>query len=370
MINKDFFLALDALEKEKGIKKQTFIDALEAALIIAYKKNNGEASNVLINLDEEKSSIRFYAIKEIVEEVEDAEKQISLEEAKMIKKTAKIGSTIQQEFIPKNFGRIAAQTAKQVIMQKLREAERDITYSEFSEKEDELITGTIRRIEDDTVFVDIGSETIEGVLLKADQVAGEKYILNESIKVYVKKVKNGTKGPQIFLSRTVPNFVKRLFESEIPEIRQGIVVIKSIAREAGQRTKIAIYSEDSNVDALGACVGPKGTRVNSIVSELGGEKIDIINWTDDIVQFVAQALSPAQVLMVKADQEEKIATVVVPDNKLSLAIGKDGQNARLAAKLTGWKIDVKPESAVNVGEIEGAEAVEETQEVTEEQIEE
>lgn len=351
MINKDFFLALDALEKEKGIQKQVFIDALETALIIAYKKNYGEASNVLLNLDEEKSSIRFYAVKEVVEEVEDSEKQISLEDARLIKKTAKIGTTIQQEFIPKNFGRIAAQTAKQVIMQKLREAERNVTFSEFSEKEDELITGTIRRIEEgpdgeNTVFVDIGSETMEGVLLKADQVQGEKYKINDSIKVYVKKVKNGTKGPQIFLSRTVPNFVKRLFENEIPEIRQGIVVIKSIAREAGQRTKIAIYSEDSNVDALGACVGPKGTRVNSIVSELNGEKIDIINWTDDIVQFVAQALSPAQVLMVKADAEAKVATVVVPDGKLSLAIGKDGQNARLAAKLTGWKIDVKPESAV------------------------
>lgn len=348
MINKEFFFALNELEEKKGISKEFFIEALETALVSAYKKhNNGEAASVLVSLDPEKSQIKFYSVKDIVEEVEDPEKQISLEDAKIIKKSAKVGTTLQEEFIPKNFGRIAAQTAKQVIMQKLREAERDISYSEFSEKENELLIGKVVRIEGDSVYFDIpesNGNRMESLLLKGDQIPGERYELDQEVKVYVKKVRNTPKGPQVLLSRSSVNFVKRLFENEIPEIRQGVVLIKAISREAGQRTKIAIYSTDNNVDAIGACVGTGRSRIDAISSELNGEKLDIINWTPEIVEFIANALRPAQVLMVKPNMEEKVATVIVPDSKLSLAIGKDGINAKLAARLTGWKIDVKPQS--------------------------
>lgn len=341
MVNKDFFIALEDLEREKGINKDVFISALESSLVLAYKKHYGEASVISVKLSPEKSSIRVFASKTVVEEVTDPNSEISLEEAREIKKTYKAGDVISNEVTPKNFGRIAAQAAKQVMLQKLREAEKNVAMEEFSEKENEILTGVIRRSEGRNVFLDIGKGPIEGVLKATDQVEGEKYNINEKLKVYVKKVVNSLKGPQVLVSRTSPGLVKRLFENEVPEIRQNVVVVKAIARDAGNRTKIAVFSQDKTVDPIGACVGNKGVRVNAVVSELGGEKIDIIPWCEDQLEFIAMSLSPAKVLMVQANYDEKSAKVIVPDDKLSLAIGKDGQNARLAAKLTGWKIDVK-----------------------------
>jgi N utilization substance protein A len=341
MVNKDFFLALEDLEREKGIKQETFLEALEAALVLAYKKNYGEASGISVKLFPDKNTIRVFATKKVVKEVTDPDKEISLEEAHLLKKSYKEGDEISEEVTPKSFGRIAAQTAKQVMLQKLREAERDVAMEEFTEKENEIFTGIIRRIEGKNVFIDIGKGQLEGILMPADQVEGEKYEINDRIKVYVKKVRNTPKGPQVVVSRTSTGLVKRLFENEVPEIRQNVVIIKSIARDPGNRTKIAVFSQDAGVDAIGACVGNKGVRVNAVVSELGGEKIDIIPWCEDPLEFIAMSLSPAKVLMVQANYDEKTAKVIVPDDKLSLAIGKDGQNARLAARLTGWKIDVK-----------------------------
>ena len=315
MVNKDFFLALEDLEREKGISQEVFIEALENALVIAYKRNSGISGGVEVKLNPEKAKIQIFSVRNIVDEVVDKDKEI-----------------------------IAAQTAKQVIMQKLRETERDNTITEFCDKENEIMNCVVRRIEDKTVYVEIGKGEIEGVLLPSDQVPGEKYELNQKIKVYVKRVRNNGRNAQIMVSRTAAGLVQRLFENEVPEIRQGVVEIKAVSREAGQRTKIAICSHDPAVDAVGACVGNKGARVNAIVQELNGEKIDIILWSEDPLEYIAKALSPAKVIKVSALEGEKVATVVVPDDKLSLAIGRDGQNVRLAARLTGWKIDVKSES--------------------------
>ncbi len=345
MQNQDFFLALDALEREKGISREEFISALEDALAIAYKKHTGDVSGIEVRLSPEKKGIRIFSVKNVVDEVVDPDKEISVEDACVNGKKYKAGDVIANEISTKDFGRIAAQTAKQVVMQKLREIERENTVNEFEDKEGELMTCTIRRIEDGNVYVEIGGNQIEGVLLPNDQVPGEKYELNQKLNVYVKRVKNTGKAAQIVVSRTANGLVKRLFENEVPEIRQGVVVIKGIAREPGQRTKIAIYSEDPAVDALGACVGNKGARVNAIVAELGGEKIDIIPWSEDPLEFIAKALSPARVIKVIQLEGENNARVIVPDDKLSLAIGRSGQNARLAVRLTGWKIDVKSESA-------------------------
>lgn len=344
MVNKDFFLALEDLEREKGISPEAFIEALENALVLAYKKNYGEGAGITVKLNEEKATIDVYSTKEVVEEVENQDREISLEDAQAIKKSAKVGDVLTEKIYPKDFGRIAAQTAKQVIMQKLRDAERDIAYEEFTEKENEILVSVVRRIEYNNVFVDIGKGQIEGILMPGDQIRGEKYEINDRIKVYVKKVRTTTKGPQIVVSRASAGLVKRLFENEVPEIEQGVVVIKAIARDAGQRTKMAVWTEERGVDPVGACVGNKGSRVNAVVGELGGEKIDIIPWSEDPLEFIARSLSPAKVVMVQANAEEKTARVVVPDDKLSLAIGKDGQNARLAARLTGWKIDVKSQT--------------------------
>lgn len=344
MVNKDFFLALEDLEREKGISPEAFIEALENALVLAYKKNYGEGAGITVKLNEEKATIDVYSTKEVVEEVENQDREISLEEAQAVKKSAKVGDVLTEKIYPKDFGRIAAQTAKQVIMQKLRDAERDIAYEEFTEKENEILVSVVRRIENNNVFVDIGKGQIEGILMPGDQIRGEKYEINDRIKVYVKKVRTTTKGPQIVVSRASAGLVKRLFENEVPEIEQGVVVIKAIARDAGQRTKMAVWTEERGVDPVGACVGNKGSRVNAVVGELGGEKIDIIPWSEDPLEFIARSLSPAKVVMVQANAEEKTARVVVPDDKLSLAIGKDGQNARLAARLTGWKIDVKSQT--------------------------
>lgn len=347
MVNKDFFAALDELEKEKRITKDTFIEALETALVIAYKKHTGTAKAIQVKLVPERSTIKILAYQTVVEQVEDKDTQISLEDARYLSRKAKVGDVISEEISSKEFGRIAAQTAKQVIMQKLREVEGAMAYSELSQKEDELITGVIRRIEaNGTAYVEINK--LEAVMLPQDQMPNDKFVVGDKVKVYVKKIKDGQRGPQIMVSRTIAGFVKRLFELEVPEIAGGLVVIKAIVREAGYRTKMAVYTEESNIDAVGACVGNRGMRVNAIVSELGGEKIDIIPWCPDILEFIARSLSPAKVVMVQVNDAEKTAKVVVTDDMLSLAIGRDGQNARLAARLTGWKIDVKPYSSLTV----------------------
>lgn len=345
MTSKEFFIALDLLETEKGISKDKVISSLETALAIACKKNFGEASNVVIKTNPDKFTIRAYICKVVVAEVETPEKEISLEEARTIKKSYKIGDEVLTEIDPRTFGRIAAQNARQVIMNELRQAEKDITYNQFADKENELMVGVVTRVkEDGTIYVEIGKNQMEGVLTVQEQIPGEKYHAGDRIKVLVKRVRDSVGGTQVMLSRASFMFIKRLFESEVPEIRADIVQIKSIVREAGFRTKMAVYSTDPEIDAVGACVGNKGARVNAIVNEINGEKIDIIPWSSDILDFIARALSPAKVLIVQADEELKEAKVIVPDEKLSLAIGKEGQNARLAAKLTGWKIDVKPYS--------------------------
>ncbi|MCI8413181.1 MAG: transcription termination/antitermination protein NusA [Clostridia bacterium] len=344
MVSKDFFLALDELEREKRIKKSVFIEALETALVIAYKKHTGTSKAIDVKMVPERNAIRIFAYQTVVEQVEDKDTQISLEDARLINRKYKIGDTVSEEISAREFGRIAAQTAKQVIMQKLREVEGELAYSELSQKEDELVTCVVRRLEGKNVYVEINK--LEAVLMPQDQAPNDKFNVGDKIKVFVKKIKTGPKGPQIIVSRTVAGFVKRLFEIEVPEIAAGLVSIKAIVREAGYRTKMAVYSEDKDIDAVGACVGNRGMRVNAIVSELGGEKIDIIHWCPDILEFIARALSPAKVVMVQVNDEEKTAKAVVMDDMLSLAIGKDGQNARLAARLTGWKIDVKPYSSL------------------------
>lgn len=340
----DIFAALADLEKEKGIPQQVFLDALQNALVSACKKQ-GAAGSVELKLVPEKGNIEFYTVREVVEEVEDRETQISLEDAKNIKKSYKVGDVVREKFIPKDFSRIAAQTAKQVILQKIHETERDAAMSEFSNKEGELLVGTVRKLDAKNVYVELGKGQVEGIMLPSDQVAGEDYKVNDKIKVFVKRVKSGFKGAQVLVSRSSAGLVRKLFEEEVPEIKQGTVVIKEISREAGARTKMAIWSEDPRVDAIGACVGNKGARVNAVVEELHGEKIDIIPWSENPLEFIAKALSPAKVLSVTQLEGEKTAMAVVPDDKLSLAIGKDGQNARLAVRLTGWKIDVKSLSA-------------------------
>ena len=349
MTSKDFFLALEELERTKGIKKSVFVEALETALAIAYKKQSGTSKAIEVKLVPEKNSIKIIAYQNVVEEVEDRETQISLEDARLIDKKYKVGDRVTEEVNSKEIARIPAQTAKQVIMQKLREVETLNTVSELAEKEGELITCRIRSIENGNVHIEI-NRNVEAVLAPQDQSPNDKYVVGGTVKVYVKKTKAGNKGPQVLVSRTVPGLVKRLFEIEVPEIANGLVSIKAIVREAGYRTKMAVYSEDPGIDAVGACVGNRGMRVGAIVSELGGEKIDIIPWCPDTLEFIARALSPAKVLMVQVNDDEHSAKVVVMDDMLSLAIGKDGQNARLAAKLTGWKIDVKPYSSMQNNE--------------------
>ncbi len=345
MVNKDFIAALADLERERGIGEEVFIGALSTALSSAYKRlNDGNSANVDIQINHEKCSIRFFLTYRVVEGEEAGDGEITLADAKLKKKSAKVGDVLSEEFIPKDFSRIAAQTAKQVILQRLHETERDNTLSEFSDKEGELMSGLVRKVDTRSVYIDLGKGQVEGVLLPQDQAPGEKYQTGDRIKVFVKRIKSGGKNAQVMVSRSAPGLVKRLFEEEVPEIKQGSVVIKSIAREAGHRTKIAITAMEDRVDAVGACVGNKGARVNAVVQELGGEKIDIIPWSENPLEFIAKALSPATVISV-TQTDEKAAVAVVPDDKLSLAIGRDGQNARLAARLTGWKIDVKSASA-------------------------
>ncbi|MBO7527210.1 MAG: transcription termination/antitermination protein NusA [Clostridia bacterium] len=350
MINKDFFQALDDLETEKNINKEQFIASLESALTSAYKKMFGEAKSASVKLNPDKATIKIYSYKTVVEEVVDPEKEISLSDAKELKKSYKIGDEVAEEVSTKDFGRIAAQTAKQVVMQKLKEIEREQALSEISQREDELITTIVKRVENGTVYVQLAGASIEGVMLANDQIPGETYNVGQRIKVYVKKIKDSYRGPQVQVSRANNGFVKKLFEIEVPEIASGDVEIKSIARDAGYRTKVAIASTKPMIDAIGACVGNRGTRINTIMGELNGEKIDLVLYSDDPLEYIAKALSPAEVLSVEINESLKASRVIVPDDKLSLAIGKMGQNVRLAARLTGWKIDVKPKSKVEISE--------------------
>lgn len=344
-MSKEMLGALDALEQEKGVKKEIVIEALEAALVSAYKRNYGQAQNVEVEFDQKKGNIHVYAVKEVTEEVFDSRLEVSYQDALEINKAYEVGDTIRFEVTPKDFGRIAAQTAKQVIMQRVREAERSIIYNEYSQYENEIMQGVVERRDNKFIYVNLGK--IEAVLSKQDQIPNEEYQAHDRIKVYVSKVENTTKGPQVFVSRTHPDLVKRLFEQEVPEIYDGTVEIVSIAREAGDRTKMAVRSTDPNVDPVGTCVGPKGQRVQLVVNELHGENMDIVKWEEDPSDYIANALNPAEVIAVQFNgNNEHTCTVIVPDYQLSLAIGKKGQNARLAAKLTGYKIDIKPESEV------------------------
>ncbi|MFD1411203.1 transcription termination factor NusA [Lapidilactobacillus gannanensis] len=343
-MNEEMLGALDALEKEKGIKKEVVIEAIQAALISAYKRNYGQAQNVDVEFDQQSGNIHVYAVKKVVDEVADDRLEISLTDALKINRAYEVGDDIKREVTPKNFGRISAQTAKQVIMQRLREAERSKIFNEYTQYEHEIIQGTVLRRDNKFIYVDLGD--IEAVMGKQDQIPNEDYQVHDRIKVFVSKVENTTKGPQVFVSRTNPELVKRLFEQEIPEVYDGTVEIVSIAREAGDRSKVAVRSTNPNVDPVGTCVGPKGQRVQAIVNELNGENMDIVKWEEDPSDYIANALNPAEVIAVQFDQEKRECMVIVPDYQLSLAIGKRGQNARLAAKLTGFKIDIKPESEV------------------------
>ncbi|WFA09764.1 transcription termination factor NusA [Tissierella sp. Yu-01] len=341
-MNGDFIEALYEIEREKGISREIIFEALESALISSYKKNFGSAQNVLVEMNRETGDVKVFATKEVVENLEDDLLEVSLEEAKELDDKLEIGDLVKIEITPKNFGRIAAQTAKQVVIQRIKDAERDVIYDEFINRENEIITGQIQRISKNNVYIDLGKT--EGILPPSEQIEGEEYNQGDRLKLIIMEVKKTTKGPQIVLSRAHTGLVKRLFELEVPEISEGIVEIFSVSREAGSRTKIAVYSKDPDVDPLGACVGFKGSRVKAIVDELNGEKIDIVIWSKSIEEFIANSLSPSKVVKVIANEKEKTALVVVPDYQLSLAIGKEGQNARLAAKLTNWKIDIKSES--------------------------
>ena len=355
-MNHEFMEALDELEKDRGIDKEIIIDTIEQALLTAYKKNFGSAQNVRVSVDREGGEVRVYSQRRVVDESDlyDTFLEIELADAIKIDPSYELGDIIENEVTPKEFGRIAAQTAKQVVVQRIREAEREIVYNEFIEKESEIVTGEIARATSKTVYVNVGK--IEASMPENEQIPGEVYKAGQKIKVYILEVKKTNKGPQIVVSRSHPGLVKRLFEMQVVEIFEGLVQIKSVSREAGSRTKIAVQSIDEKIDPIGACVGPKGTRVKAVVDELGGEKIDIINYSDDPAEFISASLSPSKV---EINEEEKTALVVVPDYQLSLAIGKSGQNARLAAKLTNWKIDIKSVSQMKE-EMEAQEALEST----------
>ena len=343
-MNQEFMEALEELEQEKGIDKQTLLDAIKTALISAYKRNFGITQDARVEIDEQTGAIAVYAEKEVVEEVFDPSFEVSLDEARAINEAYEIGDTIEEEVTPASFGRIAAQTAKQVVVQRIREAERGVIYEQYIDKESEIMTGTVVRQERGCYYLDLGR--VEGMLPMKETIPGERYDIGTRLKDYVIELKDAAKGAQIVVSRSHPGLLKRLLELEVPEIASNTVIIKSIAREAGHRSKIAVYSEDPNVDCVGACVGPKGSRIERVVEELSGERIDVISWHGDAAEFIASALRPAKVIMARVIEEERAAQVIVPDYQLSLAIGKEGQNARLAAKLTGYKIDIKCQSQV------------------------
>jgi len=341
-MNKEFLAALDDLEKERGISKDVLLDALELALVSGYKKNYGSNQNVKVDINRETGDIKLYALLSIVETVEDPNTEIALEEARKESATYEVDDVFYHEVTPRDFGRIAAQTSKQVVMQRIREEERDKLYEEYRGQEDKIITGIVQRIDKGNVFVEI--DKAEAILTPNDQIKGETYYPHERIHLYVSQVQNGTRGISVTISRSHPGFVKKLFEMQVPEIQDGIVEIKSVSREAGMRSKIAVFSKNSDVDAQGACIGPKGNRVQAVMDELGTEKIDIIKWSEDPAEFIAASIAPASASeVIILDKNEKSARVYVPESQLSLAIGKSGQNARLAARLTGWKIDIKSE---------------------------
>ena len=340
---KELVIAMKELEEERGISKDYLIESLEIALVTAYKRNFDSAENVKVVIDRETGETHVYSTKTVVEAAQDETLEISLDAAKKISKKYELGDSVDVEIVPKNFGRIAAQTAKQVVVQKIREAERDIVYNEFNGKKGEIVTGIIQKADGNIVVMDLGK--LEGVMPLKEQIPTETYKVNDKIKGYVLDVEKGIKGdPQVIISRSHPDFVRRLFEFEIPEIYEGLIEIKNISRDAGSRSKVAVYSTNENIDPVGSCVGQKGVRIQNIINELNGEKIDVIEWDEDPAVFIAAALLPAQVLAVDVKEEERFAQVIVADDQLSLAIGKSGQNARLAARLTNWKIDIKSES--------------------------
>lgn len=338
----EFIEALHLIEKEKGIDREIIFEAIEASLVSACKKNFGANQNIKVVIDRDTGNVACYAQRTVVENVTDELNEIEVNAARVLNPSYQIGDVVDLEVTPRNFGRVAAQTAKQVVVQKFREAEREILYNQYITKEKEVVTVIVQRKERRNVIVQLGK--MDAILAANEQIPGETYNFMDRIKVYVMEVKQTSKGPQIYVSRTHPELVKRLFEQEVPEVHDGTVEIKSIAREAGSRTKIAVYSKNENVDALGACVGQNGCRVNTIVDALGGEKIDVITWSEDPKEFIAAALSPSKVVGVSINEIEQSAKIVVPDHQLSLAIGKEGQNARLSAKLTGWRIDIKSET--------------------------
>ena len=366
---KEFIGAMDELEKERGISKAYLIESLEAALVTAYKKNFESVDNVKVTIDDKTGEIRIFSVRTVVEEYPDPILEISVEDARKIDKNFNVGDVVNIDIRPKDFGRIAAQTAKQVVVQKIREAERDIVFTEYNDKKGEIVTGLIQKVDEKLVVLDLGK--LEGVMLKKEQIETEEYKVNDKIRGYVLSVEKGAKGvPQVLVSRSHPDFVRKLFEFEIPEIYEGLIEIKSVSRDAGSRSKVAVYSKDQNIDPVGSCVGQKGVRIQNIINELKGEKIDVIEWSEDPAVFIAAALLPAQVLAVDVKEEEKFAQVIVPDDQLSLAIGKSGQNARLAARLTNWKIDIKSESQFREMLMAQAEAAENDEDVQVEETEE
>ena len=342
----ELIIAMDELEKEKGIKKDYLLEAIETALVTAYKRNFDSAENVRITMDKETGEIHVYAEKDVVEKPEDVENdklQISLEDAKRINSKLEVGDKAEIEQVPKNFGRIAAQTAKQVIVQKIREASRNFLFDEFNERKGEIVSGIIQKADGGTVVLDLGK--LEGIMPVKEQIPTEKYKVNDKIRAYIVDVERGVKGaPQVIVSRAHNDFVRKLFELEIPEIYEGLIEIKGVSRDPGNRCKVAVYSSNENIDPVGSCVGQKGIRIQNIINELNGEKIDVIEWSEDPATYISAALLPAEVMAVDVKPEEKFAQVIVRDDQLSLAIGKAGQNARLVARLTNWKIDIKSES--------------------------
>ena len=341
--NKELILALEELEKEKGINKDYVLDAIETALVTAYKRNFNSLENVKVVMDRKTGATHIYSVRTVVKEVENPETEITEEEAIKINPDLKEGDTIDTEIVPRNFGRIAAQTAKQVIIQKLREMERELTFNEFNDRKGEIVSGIIQKADKKIVVMDLGK--LEGVMPTKEQIPTEHYRVNDKIKGYVLDVEKGSKGaPQVIVSRSHPDFVRKLLEFEIPEIYEGVIEIKSVSRDPGYRSKVAVYSPDPNIDPVGSCVGQKGVRIQNVINELNGEKIDVIEWNEDPSIYIAASLLPAKILAVDIKEDEKFAQVIVPDDQLSLAIGKSGQNARLAARLTNWKIDIKSET--------------------------
>ena len=363
--NRELIMAIEELEKEKGISKDYLLESLEIALASAYKRNFDSAENVKIVMDKETGEIHIYAQKEVVEGVEDNNIQITLDMAKKIEKKAKLGDIVNIEIMPKDFGRIAAQTAKQQVLQKISEAERDLIFDEYNERKGEIVTGIIQKADKGAVILDLGK--LEGIMPLKEQIPTENYHVNDKIKAYVLNVGKGLKGvPQALITRSHPDFVKKLFELEIPEIYEGIIEVKAVARDAGSRSKVAVYSNNPDIDPVGSCVGARGIRIQNIINELNGEKIDVIEWSEDPATFISAALLPSHVMAIDIDEENKSAEVIVSDEELSLAIGKAGQNARLAARLTGWKIDIKSETQFR----EMLMKMQEEQEATDENIKE